>query len=270
MPVVADQGLLQLFVAALGGGLTVKAVDIIYQEVTRRREKTQSATKFIDEHLDPLLKVADELVGKLHSLASEDFKTLAGRKLNLTALTDADFGSLLYLFSRFWAEIEIIRQEGLSIAISKNRRGAMLQSFLACLESRKVRIVDRISQRAIGELLIKPGTGHLRTIGYVEFAQAFEANETTRRWFEPLATVLSRTRHSSDRQRLLQYGIIVHALIDALDPKHAVTGNRPSYPAKLSERTRKGLKYRVFRVYLTSVKNKSKYVGVQPEPTKKR
>lgn len=108
-----DVGWVQLFTAALGGGLTVKVVDIIYQEVRRRLDRTESVTKFLDGHLDPLLKAADEVVGKLHSLATEDFKSLAGRQLNLNSISDNDFGSLLYLFSRFWARIEIIRQEGL-------------------------------------------------------------------------------------------------------------------------------------------------------------
>jgi hypothetical protein len=181
--------------------------------------------------------------------------------LNLNPITENDFGGLLYLFSRFWARIEIIRQEGLSVAIAKDQRGAMLQSFLACLESRKVRIADRISQRAIGELLIKPSPEHLRTIGYVEFVRALETNEDTRRWIEPLAAMLSRTHHTSDRQQLLQYGIVVHALIDTLDPTHVVTNKRPSYPSKLTERTRKALRYRVFGVYLKFVADKEKYLS---------
>ena len=176
--------------------MTVKVVDIIYQEVRRRLDKTQTVTKFVDEHLDPLLKAADEVVGKLHSLATEDFKTLAGRDLTLNPVTDNDFGGLLYLFSRFWTRIEIIRQEGLSVAISKDPRGAKLQSFLACLESRRIRIVDRISQRAIAELLIKPPSDYGRTIGYVEFVRSLETSEDVRRWIEPLATVFRRTRHT--------------------------------------------------------------------------
>ncbi len=260
---VADVDWLQLFTAALGGGMTVKAVDIIYQEVRRRLEKTQSVTKFVDDHLDPLLKAADELVGKLHSLAMEDFRTLSGRKLSLTPVTDSDFAGLLYLFSRFWARIEIIRQEGLSVAISRDRRGAKLQSFLACLESRKVRIVDRVSQRAIGELLIKPAPDYLRTVGYVEFVRALESKEDVQRWIAPLAGALSRTHHTSKRQQLLQYGVVVHALIDTLDPAHVVSSGRPSYPGKLTERTRNELKYRVFRVYLDFVADTGKYLRVR-------
>jgi hypothetical protein len=178
----ADFSWLQVFGAALGGGLTVKLIDIVYQEIRRREDKTQTAAKFVDAHLDPLLKAADELVGKLHSLATSDFKALSRRELSLSPLIDNDYGSLLYLFSRFWARIEIFRQEGISIAISKNERGAKLQSFFACLESRKVRIVDRISQRAIAELLIKPAPDYLRHIGYIEFVQALETHENTRRW----------------------------------------------------------------------------------------
>jgi hypothetical protein len=270
MPITADIGWLQLFTAAFGGGVTVKAIDIIYQEVRRRLDKTQTVTKFLDDHLDPLLKAADEVVGKLHSLATEDFKTLAGRKMTLNPLRDNDFGSLLYLFSRFWARIEIIRQEGLSIAISRDRRGAMLQSFLACLESRKVRIVDRISQRAIGELLTKPASDTGRTSGYVEFVRALETSEDARRWIEPLATVFCRMQHTSDRQQLLQYGIVVHALIDTLDPTHVVTSKRPSYPNKLTTKTRNELKYRVFQVYLKFVADRGKFISRNKQHLQKR
>lgn len=62
---MAEISWLQLAGVALGSGLTVKILDIGYQEARRYFEKTQTATRFVDEHLDPLLKAADELVGKL-------------------------------------------------------------------------------------------------------------------------------------------------------------------------------------------------------------
>lgn len=260
MAPLADSSWLELFGAALGGGVTVKTIDIVYQEIRRRQDTTLTAKKFLDQHLDPLLKAADEIVGKLHSLALSDFRPLIGRDLSLSPIADSDFGSLLYLFSRFWARIEILKQEGLSVAIAKDKRGARLQSFFACLESRKVRIVDRISQRAIGELLIKPAPDYLRNLGYVEFVRALAANEDTRRWIEPLASIIRQTVGQTDRQRLLQYGIVLHAMIDTLDPQHVVTNSRPSYPVKLAEKTRKDLKYRVFGVYLRFVPNYSKYL----------
>lgn len=264
-----DFSWLQLFAAALGGGVTVKAIDIAYQEIRRRQDTTQTASRFVDEHLDPLLKSADELVGKLHSLATEDFRSLSRQRFELASIDNNDFGSLLYLFSRFWARIEIFKQEGLSIAIAKDKRGAQLQGFMACLESRRMRIVDRISQRAIGELLIKPAPDVLRHIGYVDFIRAVETDAETQRWISPLAAILSRTAHSSDRQQLLKYGIVTHAMIDTLDPSHIVTANRPSYPGKLTDGTRKDLKYRVFSIYLPFVSNREKYMtGKKTGPEK--
>lgn len=251
----------QLFSAALGGGVTVKLVDILYQEVRRRSERSQSAAAFLDKHLDPLLKAADELAGKLHSLATEDFESLVGRSLTLNPLQDNDFGSLLYLFGRFWAQIEIIRQEGLSIAISADPRGARLQAFIASLESRKVRLVDRISQRAIGELLMDEEADSPKTIGYVRFVRAVESVGDAERWITPLAQVLLRLQHRTHRQQLLQYGIVVQALADTLDARRAVTRQRPGYPTKLSQRTRRHLRYRVFGVYLKFVADRERYLS---------
>jgi hypothetical protein len=62
--------------------------------------------------LDPLLKAADEVVGKLHSLAIEDFKNFGEQAIALNPISDKDFGGLIYLFGRFWAQIEIMRQDG--------------------------------------------------------------------------------------------------------------------------------------------------------------
>jgi hypothetical protein len=66
----------QAILAGLGGGSIVKAVDIVYLEIRRLREGSRTATRFVDEHLDPLLKASDELVGKLLALGKEDFRSL--------------------------------------------------------------------------------------------------------------------------------------------------------------------------------------------------
>jgi len=226
---MADTGWLQVVAAALGGGFTVKAADILYQELRHRWDRSRSAKRFVDEHLDPLLKAADELVGKLRSLAESDFGKLHNVEPSTETLNADDFGGLLFLFGRFWARIEIIRQEGLSVALSQDERGKHLLNFLDCLESRRVRIVDRISQRATGEIIVQERDGRLRTIAFIEFVKTFESDVYARRWVYPLARVLSRTRHTSDRQRLLLYGAVVHALIDTLDPKHLVM-SRTRFP----------------------------------------
>lgn len=253
---------LRLLAAALGGGLVVKFLDILYQEVRRRSERTEAATRFVDEHLDPLLKAADELVGKLVSLAGEDFRSLRDMDPTADRMDNNDFGSLIFLMAKFWANIEIFRRKGLSVSIAKDLRGQRLQRFIDCIESRGVRIIDRISQRAVGELMLTDRRdGPLETILFVEFVRSMESRSDTQRWIAPLAHTLSRTRHTSDRQRLLRYGIVLHAMIDSLDPGHQVTRDRPSYPNKLSKRSWRDLKYRVFGRYLNFVPESEKYLG---------
>jgi hypothetical protein len=254
---MADAEWGHLFVAALGGGLTVKLLDIAYQEYTRRKSQSRSAEQFVDQHLDPLLKSADELVGKLRALAERDFKPIHRVIPDDKCLSNHDFGSLVFLFGRFWAQVEIIRQEGMSVAMAKDERGLRLQNFFDCLESRRVRIIERILQRAAGEAFLSGK----ETRTYVDFAHAFENDVATRRWIMPLAQFLSRTEHTRERQQLLQYGAIAHALIDTLDPTHLVTRERPSMPNKLSHKSWTDLNYRVFSVYLKFVKDRKKYIG---------
>jgi hypothetical protein len=266
---MADTGWLQIIGAALGGGfvggITLKILDIGYQEFQRRRTERVTAGKFVDEHLDPLLKSADELNGKLRSLAESDFLEL--HDVDYTKLSEShQFASLLFLFGSFWAQIEIIHQQGMTVAMGRDIRGARLQQFFDCLESRRVRIVDRILQRAVGEVFIKDG----KSISFVDFVSAFDADGDTRKWLSALAIFLSRMRHTTERQKLLQYGAVVHALIDTLDPAHFVTRERPSWPNKLTRRSWQDLNYRVFGRYLNFVENKRKYLGPPKRAARQR
>ena len=248
-------------------GLVVKLFDIAYQEFRRRSERSEAAKRFVDEHLDPLLKAADELVGKLLSLAREDFKTFQGVDPNAGRQDNNDFTSLVFLIAKWWAYIEIIRREGLSVSLVEDERGRSLQSFIDCSQSRGVRIVDRISQRAVGELMLtqrKDGTSD--TLLFIEFTRLLNDDTEARMWLSPLTHMLSRIRHTTERQRLLRYGIVIHAMIDTLDPEHHVTRDRPSYPDKLSKKTWNDLRYRVFGRYLKFIPDTKKYLG----PPKKR
>lgn len=260
LPVNGPDELLEwskVFVAAIGGGFVVKLLDIAYLEFRRRGDKRQSSSSFVDQHLDPLLKAADELVGKLHSLGREDFKSFSELD-DKAPYFHSDFGGTTYLIARFWAQIEILRQQALYVSISADERGRWLQAFLDCLESRGVRLLDRISQRAVGETLLgESGTAAVR---YIEFVKALESPDTAR-WLEPLANLLMNATHTTERQQLLQYGVVVHAMIDTLDPAHSVTRDRPAIPNKLSKQTWRDLNYRVFRTYLTFVRSREKYIG---------
>jgi len=66
----------ELASAAFTGGIVVKLLDIIYSEYKRRTAKSSSAKELLGRHIDPIMKSADELLGKLLSLAKEDFQPL--------------------------------------------------------------------------------------------------------------------------------------------------------------------------------------------------
>jgi hypothetical protein len=257
---VAEISWLQLAGLALGSGFTVKTLDICYQEARRYFEQTQTATRFVDEHLDPLLKAADELVGKLLASGKDGFRSLRVLDVSATVTDSNELGGTVFLFAKFWAQIEIIKREGLSIAISQDERGRRLENFLDCLESTRVRLIDRTSQRAVGETLLELQGGKLQTIAYIEFVRRASEPEIAR-WIEPMRSILVRAWHTSHRQRLLQYGVVLHALIDTLDKHHLVTRDRPGLSNTLSRQTWRDLNYRVFGVYLKFVADRRKYLG---------
>lgn len=257
---MADQGWLTLFAAALGGGFAVKAFEIGYQEYRSWKTERSSDTRSIDASLEPLLRAADELSGKLRSLAEQDFIPI--RDSDTRGLDDPGFASVVYLFVQFWSEVEIVRFRGMTTTTARSARGKQTRAFLTCLESRRVRLIDRISQRAIGEAALTSG----RTMNFVEFVKSHDSDPYVKRWLAPLIGVLANVRHADARQKILQYAAVVHALIDTLDKKHDVTRNRPATPNKLNEKSWKDLNYRVFGVYLTFVANRSKYIG----PPKRR
>lgn len=252
----------RVFIAAVGGGVTVKILDILHKEFTNRRRTSKAAEEFVDEHLDLVLKSADELAGKLRSLAESDFDSLRGVSINKDDISNHDFGSLIYLFGQFWARIEVVRVDGMSVRFARDPRGANLQKFFDCLESRNIRIISRILQRATGEAFLNAK----EVISYLDFIDKYETSSKYRRWIFPIANFLSRTHHTTEKQRLLQYGVVIHSMIDTLDPEHLVTRERPPIPGKLTNRSRKDLKYRVFGVYLKFVPTPEKYYG----PPKKR
>lgn len=254
---MADAGVLQTFLTALGGGVTAKVFEIIYQELKSRKQSAATTTQFLDQHIEPLLKAADELVGKLRSLTEGDFKPISKVDPEGSWQENHEFSSLVFLFGRLWAQVETVRHQALSGQFSSNDRGRQILEFFDCLESRRVRIVPRIIQRAVGEVFLKDG----EMVSFIAFHRLVTNDEEARRWTADLARFLSRTEHTTERQKLLKYGIVVHAMIDTLDPKRLVTRDRPSWSNKLSFRSWKDLKYRVFNVYLDKVPDRQKYLG---------
>ena len=247
--------LIAMIASGISGGF-------IYKEFLRRSERSYEARRFVDKSLDPFLKATDELAGKLAFLAREDFKSLEKAEADVARLDNDHFSSLVFLIAQFWGNIEMIRHEGLTMSINKDKRGRKLQDFMKCIESRKNRIVNRTSQRAIGELaLASRADGSQGAILFTEFARLMKENDEARNWLSPLRKELAESQNPPQRQKLLKYGIILHAMIDSLDPDHQVTHSRPPYPHKLSKKSWMDLKYRVFGQYLKSVANPEKYLG---------
>lgn len=252
----------ELLSAAISGGLIVKLLDYAYSEYRRRSEKSESAKALVNKHLDPILKASDELVGKLRSIASKDIYDFNISLESKEIEHQIPITSILYLIGQFWSRIQILYMESVYVNLGCHSSGKKLLSFIKTLESGKIRIVDRSLQRGIGEVLIKRQGNQLRTMTYHEFVENYISSEKTRPWFQPLVSLLGKTKHTRDRQRLLVYGTIIHALIDTLDPKHMTTKKRPGWANKLTKISRNDLRYRVFPVYLSFVTNPEKYYWI--------
>lgn len=258
---------LEPLVAGAIGGLIVKGADIAYQEIQRRREKQSTVEEFVQTQLDPLLKAADELVGKVYSLTGEDFKTIPPELDPKDRRThqNLDLANVLYLFGQFWATVEILRRESIYVRLAESPSGKKLTKFLDCLESRPMRMVVRARQRAVGEMLIVVDREKLRPMGFSEFMVALAGATDLSEWLDPLTDLVvnakhgSRTERPAKTQRLLQYALVLHALVDDLDPEHTTTSRRPPLTGKILPKTAKALRYRVFPIYLPFVTNSERY-----------
>jgi len=123
-------------------------------------------------------------------------------------------------------------------------------------------------QRTFGEaLIINQGENHrLKTL--YEFTKDYK-NENTgiKELFNPLKDLLENTGPVQVRQKILLFGIIIHALVDHFDPKHKIIRDRKAYENKLTSKTRDALQNRVFKYYLPFVLYHNKYY-LKKEPAR--
>lgn len=244
-----------LIAAALSGGVIAKLFDFLLAWTKTNRGERKSAKALVDAHLDPLLKAADAIVGKTTSLAERDFLPLIRKNEPVSSeVFNPDLVGLAYLYARFWGRIEILSEESLGRSLSSDKRGAKLQQFISCLGSQRIRLVNRTNQNAIGETTTEVlPAGARRTIGVVEFERKVSDDPSVRAWCEPLLKLLANTHVKETRQRLLVYGVVMHALVDTLDPNHQSTHPRPYYISKISKNSKREIEHLAFRVYLNKV-----------------
>lgn len=253
---------IKLILTALGSGFVLKILDIAYQEYRKRQKVSQSSQEILNLHVDPILKSADELVGKLRSLAQNDFVDFnKGLKVQNSLINNTELSNFCYLFAQFWARVQILRIEAIYVNISSDEMGKKLKSFLDALESNIVKLTERANQRAIGESLINHDKQNLSIFTYYEFVNFYRSDLNIKEWFQPLLKLLNSIDDKKQRQKLLIYGVILHALIDTLDSDHKVTKDRNGWANKLTKQNCRDLKYRTFKIYLPFVSNVDKYVS---------
>lgn len=214
------------------------------------------------ERFDPILKAGDELVAKLRWLAQTDFKELEGVDFELRPPA-LEVSFLSYLFAEFWARIQLLRREGIYINLGADDSGKQLLDFVRTLEDRHTRLLERHAQRAIGDLMIVENHPQPRVLSFYEFVDGLESSPTTQRWLDPLVDFVSRMHFTKERQRLLVYGAVVHALLDTLDVEGLVAEERPGWGNKLSSSSRQELEKRIFATYLGFVDGAEKYFSAE-------
>lgn len=191
----------QLFAAALGGGFTVKVLDIAYQEF-RRQNRGPSAPKNssinssgrcsrrltkLSESYDPSRMLTSSRSIALNPTTSV-LPTTSSRAccISSDAFGPAWSSSGTKVCRSVWARTSAVPNCSI-FSIVWSRAGS-------------TGFVDRILQRAVGEVIVMTTLSLL----WSSFG-SLETDATSRKWITPLAKFLSRTEHTTERQRLLQY-----------------------------------------------------------------
>jgi hypothetical protein len=217
-----------------GLGVVSTVVGTLYGEIRRRIDAASAVRELVGKNLEPILKAADELAAKIRSLAEEDFREFRAVAVATQPkkLSDIDVLATVFLFAQFWARLEIFRRDSYHVHLTKHSTAQVLLDFMRCLEARRVRLVDRAWQRGMGEAAIDPRSDS-KSIAFREFVEKYEDSPRFREWYRPLEEALRATHRAKHRQPILQYGAVIHALVDTLDPKHQSTRDRPPFPNNL-------------------------------------
>ena len=243
-----------LVTAAFSGGLALKILEYLISWLKHLVNERKGAKSLVDKHLDPLLKTADAICGKTLSLAERDFSTPSGS-------IEKELVGLTYLYAAFWSRLVILDRESLGVSLNGDKRGKKLVAFRACLESQRIRLVDKTHQIAIGEIATEMDVSPLRTRTIVDFTRKTQEDEHLSTWLAPLQAELQKIHIKKTRQRLLVYGVVLHAMIDTLDNKHTSTHHRTPQPNKLSQASKRAVKHLVFARYLKGTGAINKYTA---------
>ena len=236
-----------LIFATISGGFMVKIIDWVIQFICHKLRNKKNLNSAIDVTLDYVLKNADEMVGKTISLARKDFSEIDIIKNNQFTTVSKETLGVMYLYAQLWCNLELIKRDKVQEDFFKDSKIVALKQFIACLESPKIRLVDKMHQKAIGELIIKSRcTDSYHLLGLTDFCDILKNDFSIsgQYWFKPLLEIIGKAKiHKSSRQKLLIYGVFIHMMIDFLDHKHSKTHLRKSsYPNKLNKSSKNLIK----------------------------
>jgi hypothetical protein len=254
------QPLLQALIALISGGALWEGFKFIYPEIKQPIASRIEAKKALYANIDPLLKSASELYGKILSLAKEDFSTFINPSNSISFDPQHNKKYILYLFSQFWGQLEYLRLQSQYVSFSKIKKGKQLLKFIDTIESRKYRILDRSIQRVIGECLILNKDQKFRVMTLQEFLVQIDSPVTPlNKWMTLLEQRLMTVNNKENRQSVLRFGIVIAALIDHFDPNYNVIRERPIYVNKLSGKSKMAIKNNLCKYYLPFLTEKTKY-----------
>lgn len=251
---------IKTIITAITGGAIWEGLKFLYPEVKRYFETKREARKIFYKNLDPILKAASELYGKLESLAKEDFSSFINPSNSNSSDPIHNQKYVCYLFAQFWGQIEYLRLESQYTDLSKVKNGKHLLRFIETIESRKYRILDRSMQRIIGETLIKEQGQRFRIMSLKEYMEVLDTpGSKLSQWFKHLNDALLAVNDREQRQLVLRFGIIIAALIDHFDPKYQTVRRREIYINKLSKKSKRLIKTNLTNHYLSFLSEKKRY-----------
>ncbi|WP_343328955.1 hypothetical protein [Polaribacter staleyi] len=245
--------------AILTGGVLWEGFKFLYPDLKRIIESRINAKNILNKNIDPLLKSASELYGKIESLAKEDFASFINPEKSNSVNPEHNKKYVMFLFSQFWGNLEYLRLENQYTSLAKLDKGKNLLRFIETIESRKFRILDRSIQRIIGEGMISEPNAKFNILTLKEFIEKNNSDENFSIWIDKLDEALTETKEKNQRQKILVFGIITALIIDYFDPDYKVARRRGIYSNKLSKRSKKLIQNDLSKHYLPFIKTKLKY-----------
>ena len=248
-------------ISLFSGAIIWESVKLFYPDIKQYFDKTKEAKKILYQNMDLAIKSADEVFGKLESLAREDFSTFINKSNSTSESPEHNQIYVCYLLAQFWAALENIRIQSSYTSIARLKKGKELIRFIETIESRKFRLLDRSKQRIIGEGMIINSGAKFQIMPLYLFFDKVNSDITFNSWIDELKTQFLSTKKTETRQKILIHGVITAMFLDHFDNDQNIARRRDIYLNKLRPESIKLIKNTLLKHYLPFVKNEKRYIG---------